>query len=84
MNVLGGTICCQCGCDVFEALEINHIDGGGSAERRVAHHTQHIRDIANRKIDITKFNVLCRVCNAAHYLMQCGIEGHSVKWAGVV
>jgi hypothetical protein len=39
------------------------------------------RQIVNDKVDLNEYNVLCRVCNALHYVQDIlGIEGHTVFW----
>lgn len=81
MNKIGGTICANCGCNTFIALEINHINGGGNLELKSINYKQYLRNIINEKVDISQYNVLCRVCNAQHYLESIlGIKGHKIKW----
>lgn len=69
-NMLGGCFCSECGCDIFEALELNHKNGGGYFESRKLN----LRGSAlyNKIISTPSihknYNVLCRVCNANHYL----------------
>ena len=47
---------------------------------------QPYRDIANGRAEVEEFNVLCRVCNALHYVKGIlGVGGHEVTWkAGLV
>ena len=72
-EILGGTFCVKCGCDVFEFLEFNHKNGGGCKEYSVI--GNHIVDkILNGQRNIDKYNVLCRVCNALDYLGQKNSE----------
>ena len=84
MDILGGAICSNCGCDAFEALEINHINGGGRKEMKShSNYTNYLREIRDGKVDITEYNVLCRVCHARHYLEDIiGITGHKIIWTG--
>lgn len=51
----------------MEALELNHVNGGGYSEEnqdRSARYRKILKDPEERK----RFNILCRVCNAHHYL----------------
>ena len=78
---LGGARCCNCGCDIFTILEINHVNGGGRVELKIKQSRQLYRDIARGCVDVTEYNVLCRVCNALHYVESVlGILGHKVYW----
>lgn len=81
MERLGGKKCCNCGCDDFSILEINHINGGGRKELKGKQNRQLYRDIVNDKVNLDEYNVLCRICNALHYVAQIlGIKGHQVLW----
>lgn len=82
---LGGSVCCECGCDISEILEVNHINGGGSQETKnyKGGHRQFLRDILNGKLKKEDYNILCKVCNVKHYVEQIkGIKGHTVTWDG--
>jgi hypothetical protein len=84
LDHLGGPRCCNCGCDVIDILEINHINGGGHQELEVVYKgnlKQYYRDILNGKLNKENYNVLCKVCNALHYVEELkGIKGHIVIW----
>ncbi|MBK8813951.1 MAG: hypothetical protein IPN69_24905 [Acidobacteria bacterium] len=83
MERLGGTVCVNCGCDEFPILEINHINGGGRQALKTTQNRQLYRARMNDKIDLSEYNVLCRICNALHYVQDVlGIEGHQVTWRG--
>lgn len=83
MERLGGKLCVNCGCDEFSVLEINHIHGGGRRSLKATQNRQFYRAIMNDKLDLTEYNVLCRVCNALHYVQEVlGIKGHEVIWRG--
>jgi hypothetical protein len=83
MERLGGKKCSNCGCDDFSILEINHINGGGRKALKIASNRQLYLDIVKDRVDLTEYNVLCRVCNALHYVQDIlGIEGHKVLWRG--
>jgi hypothetical protein len=78
---LGGKQCVNCGCDEFSILEINHINGGGRKALKVKQNRQLYRDIVNDKVDLNEYNVLCRVCNALHYVQEIlGVKGHKILW----
>lgn len=80
-DLLGGNFCAECGCDIFKALELNHINGGGGKERREnktlsVSFSKRLKYLKNNPQEIKNFNVLCRVCNAHHYLRDIkNIEG---------
>lgn len=81
MIKLGGIKCAECGCDVYEILEINHINGNGADERKVKSTKKFLRDIYYDKVDISEYNVLCKICNTEHYVRDIiGIKGHIIKW----
>lgn len=83
MEKLGGRKCVGCGCNRFEVLEINHILGGGREELKNSQNRQLYRAIINDKVNLTEYNVLCRVCNALHYVRDIlGVAGHEVIWRG--
>lgn len=81
MEMLGGKRCANCGCDEASLLEINHITGGGRAMAKTRQNRQLYRDIAKGRVELSDYNVLCRVCNALHYIKDIlGVEGHRVTW----
>ena len=81
MNKIGGQKCVNCGCDIVEILEINHKDGGGRQEIIGKSNKEYLRDIIYDKVDTSKYDVRCRVCNALHYVEELkGIKGHKVIW----
>lgn len=64
---LGGAECVRCKCKVLEVLEINHKNLGGRKEYAAFSWRQIYRSIIkNKRKD--EFEVLCKVCNAAHYV----------------
>ena len=80
-EVLGGAQCSNCGCDVFEILEVNHINGGGRQELKEKQTRQLYREIIYGRVNADNYNVLCRICNALHYVETViGIEGFRIKW----
>jgi len=83
MERIGGKRCSNCGCDELPILEINHINGGGRAASKVRQNRQLYRDIVKGLVDTSEYNVLCRVCNALHYVREIlGVEGHRITWGG--
>ncbi len=81
MERLGGKKCSNCGCDDFLVLEINHINGGGRKALKEKQNRQLYRDIMNDKVNLSEYNVLCRICNALHYVEEIlGVKGHQVLW----
>lgn len=56
----------ECGCDNLDFLEINHKNGGGRKDNLHGHKLQ--AAINNGSRDIEDLEVVCRVCNAWHYL----------------
>lgn len=81
IDKIGGPRCCECGCDEYSILEINHIVGGGRDERRKISLTQIYRKIIRHPDPLTEYNVLCRVCNALHYVRDIkGISGHTIRF----
>jgi hypothetical protein len=74
---LGGK-CITCGCDDLQALEFNHINGGGYTEhfKHGGCQKQLYLDILfDRRIDI---DLRCRVCNSLHYLVE--LKGLKNRW----
>ena len=62
-------ICNSCGCDDRRLLEINHKNGGGGKELAKGYNSvKFYRDIAGLRRKVDDLEILCRVCNAKHYL----------------
>ena len=78
IQLLGGK-CINCGCDNLEALEINHINGGGHKEKIMKHGPKqkslYYDILAGRRNDV---ELTCKVCNSLHYLVK--IKGLPNKW----
>ena len=82
-EVLGGARCSNCRCDVFDILEVNHLNGGGRRELKTKQSRQLYREIISGQVEQANYNVLCRVCNALHYVETVlGIAGFKIKWTG--
>lgn len=83
MTMLGGVKCEKCGCDRYELLEINHKNGNGAKELRSKWKTlsNFVRAIVLGKRKTDDLNVLCRPCNAVHYLeMKHGPLPFQIEW----
>lgn len=85
LEKVGGVKCVNCGCDEIRALEINHVNGGGSKEKRAArlHGSLFYRAIASGRRSTEGLDVRCRVCNALYDTQtRLGVKGHIVVWKG--
>jgi hypothetical protein len=62
--------CVNCGCDYLPFLEINHINGNGTQERKndQAKGSHFCSNIVNGKRSTEDLEITCRLCNALHYL----------------
>jgi predicted nucleic acid-binding Zn-ribbon protein len=78
--------CVRCGCDDFRLLEINHKNGGGRKELLVGRKTKaraFYHAIANGERKTDDLELLCRPCNAIHYLeLLHGPLPMKVVWKG--
>jgi DNA-directed RNA polymerase subunit M/transcription elongation factor TFIIS len=76
--------CANCGCDDVRLLEINHKNGGGGAEYKKGKSAMSFyRDIAMLRRKTDDLELLCRVCNAKHYLeLKFGKLPMEIKWLG--
>ena len=86
LKIIGNGVikCCNCGCNDPRLLEINHINGGGKQEiKRQKDYNKYYRDIKFGRRSKEDLNLLCRVCNALHYLeMKYGKIPMNVTWGG--
>lgn len=75
--------CSDCGCRVEKILEINHINGKGYRERKDGMYAEAIyKEVLETE---GKYNLLCRVCNAKHYVESIlGIKGFKVSFNAIV
>jgi len=80
-ELLGGR-CVNCGCDDYDALEINHINGGGRKEYKTLTQRGARWTFYNAILKGTRtrddLEITCRVCNAHHYLVK--LKGVEDKW----
>lgn len=76
--------CANCGCDDIRLLELNHKNGGGGKEYQKGKNSMAVyRDIAMLRRKTDDLELLCRVCNARHYLeMKYGKLPLEVIWRG--
>ena len=66
IDKLGGR-CINCGCDNPDALEINHINGGGNEDKRInGNGKQFYLHILNGTRKTDDLEMTCIVCNALH------------------
>lgn len=79
--ISNGEVCCvRCGCDDERLLEINHKEGGGGKELKGASN-KFYREIARLKRSVDDLEILCRVCNAHHFLeIKFGLLPFVVEW----
>jgi hypothetical protein len=76
----GAIACVRCGCDRPELLEINHKNGGG---RKDLVGKWFYRAIVKLERDTGDLELLCRPCNAIHYLeSKYGPLPIRVVWEG--
>lgn len=61
---LGGKCEC-CSGETYEFLQIDHRNGGGTAERRTMSTSKFLLEIRRQKFPQDKYRVLCANCNAA-------------------
>ena len=62
LNLLGGK-CALCGETEREFMSIDHLNGGGVAERRRIGTNKIYKQIADGLVDLTEYRALCRNCN---------------------
>ena len=55
-----GNICCRCGFSDIRALQIDHINGGGSKERKTKSGKSYLYHVLK---DLSKYQLLCANCN---------------------
>ena len=64
----GVIVCVRCGCNDERLLEVNHKNGGGSQEHKKSIYSNFIHAIAVGRRKTEDLEILCRPCNAIHYL----------------
>ena len=83
---LGGK-CVNCGCNDLNALEINHINGGGRQEQIKKYNRSHrafLYAILLGKRPTNDLEITCKVCNSLHYLKEIKkVKGNwKIKYTG--
>lgn len=73
-----GNKCALCGETEREFLSIDHLDGGGVAERRRIGTNKIYKLIADGLVDLTGYRVLCRNCNDS--LQMLNVKTNSPYW----
>lgn len=78
---LGGK-CVYCGCNILNALEINHKHGGGRQEMKDRRKT-FLLDIQAGRRPIDDLEIVCGICNAWHRLTKLlNIpDGWTIQWS---
>jgi hypothetical protein len=61
-------VCVRCGCNDIRLLEVNHKNGDGGKERRERKNYTIYFDVLNNKRRVDDLEILCKICNAWHYL----------------
>ena len=65
----GNVFCLYCGCDDVKILEINHKNGQGNKElQKGKYASKFYWDIIMLRRKTDDLNILCKICNALHYL----------------
>lgn len=59
-----GSSCLECGESEVEFLTIDHVNGDGAEERARKSRRQIFHDIAKGRVDLSRYQVLCRNCNS--------------------
>jgi predicted RNA-binding Zn-ribbon protein involved in translation (DUF1610 family) len=84
LNVVSNNnpVCENCGCDDVRLLEVNHKNGGGNKELKFGKNTNAFAwDIYMGRRKTDDLNLLCRVCNALHYLeLKYGKTRHIITY----
>ena len=64
-DVLGGAVCKNCGFDDIRALQLDHINGGGSKDKQTNRGTVKILRLYRNNLEKLKqvYQILCANCN---------------------
>lgn len=75
LAMLGGK-CIECGYSDYRALQVDHINGGGTAERKSKRGTSYYYHIIKR-INSVDYQVLCANCNVIKRSVkqECPLKG---------
>jgi hypothetical protein len=82
MKIIGKGVvkCSRCGCDNVDLVEINHKKGGGKKELGRKNSVLFYFDIIYRRRKINDLNLLCKVCNWAHYVKLRYGERYKIEY----
>jgi len=81
LEKIGLLVCNNCGCDEYNLLEINHINGDGCQERKVKQTGKFYLEIVNGTRTTDDLNILCKPCNLLHYLeLRHGKLPYKIEW----
>ena len=81
LEKIGPLVCNNCGCDLYNLLEINHMNGNGCKERKEKQTAKFYSDIINEIRTTEDLNILCRPCNNTHYLeTKYGKLPYEITW----
>jgi len=81
LEIIGKLHCSNCGCNRYDFLEINHINGNGYQERKTTQTAKFYSNIINGKRSTEDLNILCKPCNVLHYLeLVHGTLPYKVVW----
>lgn len=76
MDTLGGC-CVRCGCIDRRILHVDHVEGGGTAERESGIHSHKLmRHLACGRIPISRFQLLCANCHVIKTFHQEAIPDY--------
>lgn len=67
--------CSNCGCDVVDLLEINHVNGDGNKDRVIRYKNYYagfLNDIITRRRFTEDLDLRCIVCNALYRVEKLG------------
>jgi hypothetical protein len=67
LKMVGDAECVRCGCDELDFLEFNHTEGGGCKDWRKNKGVAMMDRVIGGR-DTEDLEILCRICNALHYL----------------
>lgn len=67
LKIVGEAKCVRCGCDELDFLEFNHIVGGGCKEWKQDKGVAMMDKVIGGR-STNDLEILCRLCNAHHYL----------------
>jgi len=76
--------CSNCSCKDVRILEINHVNGGGNQETKWLASSRFFLDIVQGKRKTDDLNLLCKVCNIAHFVKLKYEIGYEIRPKSIV